>query len=304
MCLRVFSLFNIFIFFSFLLVSFSSHSAGYGEIQFTTSPKISEIFIDDEFKGRTPEKKGQNLSLKLKTGWHIVKAYAPKDKLSKAYKSMQIYVDKNEIRKIHLDLKAEMPSEEAERIDKLRNSLSRRNDFIINNDGTIYDKATNLTWSPCFSGQKYISGQCEGEVKNIYLYKAENLAAEIQLPKTRKWVVPTRWQLETLIHCSSFSQEPRDNKFDGGVTRCQGSYAQPVLVDGLFNTEYKGQVIWTSSKYRDKDYEMAFDRKAQLKDVIPSKNNETFSYVVNFFQGDLDFRSEYDTAVILLVSED
>lgn len=122
--------------------------------------------------------------------------------------------------------------------------------YLVNNDGTVTDIQTNLTWQRCRVGQTLIGETCAGKPAAFKWDDAMQLAKD-------GWRLPTVDELDTLVLCSSGQRKPsvRPNGLYVGKTNgeCQGDYANPVINQLAFpNTpidNYRLGWFWSSSSY-------------------------------------------------------
>lgn len=115
--------------------------------------------------------------------------------------------------------------------------------FMNNDDGTVTDTRTNLTWQRCSVGQRWSGSSCDGSA-------AEFTWAEAMRLGSSGWRLPTVDELDTLVVCSSGSRRPSARPGGQYVTatngECQGNYTHPTLDLRVFpNTP--ANWFWSSS---------------------------------------------------------
>jgi len=97
--------------------------------------------------------------------------------------------------------------------------------YLINNDGTVTDIHTKLTWQRCSVGQIWTGETCAGDFIGFTWDQAMQLAKD-------GWRLPTVDELDTLVFCSGAQRTPsvRPNGRYVGETNgvCQGDYARPA----------------------------------------------------------------------------
>ncbi|PIE46493.1 MAG: hypothetical protein CSA42_08280 [Gammaproteobacteria bacterium] len=116
-----------------------------------------------------------------------------------------------------------------------RSDSARVNDFIPQEDGTVIDKRTGLQWMRCALGQKWTGKTCTGQAKE-YTYQQGQQAPE-SFAGYNDWRVPTRFELETLVYCSSSKDNGRDNstkQLPHYLKGCVGNYQRPTIVEQAF----------------------------------------------------------------------
>lgn len=127
--------------------------------------------------------------------------------------------------------------------------------YLINNDGTVTDIHTKLTWQRCSVGQTWTGETCAGEASSFKWDDAMQLAKD-------GWRLPTVDELDTLVFCSSGQRKP-SVRLNGRYVRetdgqCQGDYSIPVINQLVFPntnqpafpnrpTDYSQSGFWSSS---------------------------------------------------------
>ncbi len=124
--------------------------------------------------------------------------------------------------------------------DTWRGHPSRKDDFIPQGDGTVIDKRTGLQWMRCALGQKWTGETCEGKP---YRYTWKQATKErSNFADHSDWRLPTMWELETLVYCSSGEFKPRyEYKF---LSSCKGDYQKPAIVISAFPAMPKYPWYW------------------------------------------------------------
>lgn len=132
--------------------------------------------------------------------------------------------------------------------DNYRSDSSRPNNFVPQGDGTVIDKRTGLQWMRCSLGKKWTGKTCSGEPSEYEWQDALN-----QNPKFagyNDWRLPTRFELETLVYCSSEEDRGRGGKDNLFILNgCDGNYQRPTIVQKAFPNAYANGWFWTSSPY-------------------------------------------------------
>ncbi|EJI2332159.1 DUF1566 domain-containing protein, partial [Vibrio cholerae] len=129
-------------------------------------------------------------------------------------------------------------------------------EYIDNNDGTVSDKRTNLTWARCSVGQTWDGQTCSGtatEFNSDDLISVINSANGI-VTGTREvgkpfWRLPTVDELETLIFCSKgYEYKALPSGKYVAQQSCFKEYSQPRIDLTAFpNTPKVNSDYWTSS---------------------------------------------------------
>ncbi len=119
--------------------------------------------------------------------------------------------------------------------DTYRSNPERLKDFIPQGDGTVLDKRTGLQWMQCSLGQEWNGSTCTGKPKEYEWQQAMDI--NITFVEKSDWRVPTRFELETLVYCSSGKDKGRDNstkQFPHYLKGCIGNYQKPTIVQQVF----------------------------------------------------------------------
>lgn len=114
--------------------------------------------------------------------------------------------------------------------DTYRGNADRAKDFLGQGDGTVIDKRTGLQWMRCSLGQSWTGKTCEGKGKRYLWEVAKNM--RINYAGYDDWRLPTIWELETLVYCSSGTFMPRDKK--GYSSECTGDFKEPTIAQRAF----------------------------------------------------------------------
>lgn len=233
-----------------------------GTLKITTNPSDAEIYINGKRKGNSPKKVGQTFEIKLAEGEYKVEAKIPDDEYQYNCGSQEVVVSANTLQTVEIELekcltqKGEQRKAEVEKLaqatkqlglasDDYRNLPSREQDFEINDNGTVYDKRTKLEWMRCSLGQTLKGNTCVGEAKKYKWQKVLDTAQDYRFAGHSDWRLPNRWELDTLVYCSSGKEEPRGEKFQR-LLGCLGDYKKPAIVQSVFpNTS--NHFYWSSS---------------------------------------------------------
>ncbi len=147
--------------------------------------------------------------------------------------------------------------------DTYRGNPDREKDFIPQGDGTVIDKRTGLQWMRCTLGQTWTGKTCEGKPYKYTLKQA--MKERSNFAGYSDWRLPTIWELETLVYCSSGKFNPRAKK-GKDLNSCKGDYQTPTIVTSAFpNVEPRYSPYWSSS---------------------PSSYYDDYSWVISFYYGD------------------
>ncbi|EXJ09123.1 MULTISPECIES: protein kinase domain-containing protein [Nitrincola] len=133
--------------------------------------------------------------------------------------------------------------------------------YLDNQDGTITDTITNLTWMRCSLGQTWTGETCLGDALELNWSQASSLGEQTTLAGYDDWRLPNLDELYTLVYCSSNSR--RENQLDllGRAVRegnyqnwldgrCDGVFQSPTIYLQAF-LEALPSEYWTGSAYPD-----------------------------------------------------
>ncbi|KKO45527.1 hypothetical protein WG68_10390 [Arsukibacterium ikkense] len=115
--------------------------------------------------------------------------------------------------------------------------------YLVNNDGTVTDIQTNITWQRCSVGQTWTGETCAGEATRFKWYDA------IQLSKDG-WRLPTVDELDTLVFCGSGHRMPSIRPNGQFVSEangfCKGDYVRPTI-NQLYFPNTPENAFWSST---------------------------------------------------------
>ncbi len=132
--------------------------------------------------------------------------------------------------------------------DTYRGDAERVNDFVPQGDGTVIDKRTGLQWMRCGWGQEWNGTTCEGKAEKLTWENA--MKKKVSFADHNDWRLPTVWELESLVYCSSGTFLERGVEYSLG--ECTGDFQQPTLVKTAFpNAEMN---YWSSSLSKSISY--------------------------------------------------
>lgn len=128
--------------------------------------------------------------------------------------------------------------------------------YLDNNDGTVTDIVTNLTWQRCSVGQVWIGSSsamdetCGNEPVNInYLYNQDSISwlnGYKEKKGLNKWRVPTKDELRTLVYCSNTSQyDSNGNNDDCGA---KDTFNAPTINTDAFPMTPRAR-YWNSTNH-------------------------------------------------------
>ncbi len=235
--------------------------AGKGMLRISTEPAEAKIFVDGKRKGSSPSQKGQYFAVKLSEGEYTItaKKQSKKDGYGGTYSGeKKVFVGEDTLQTITLKLgnftlfedekKRKIADEEQARklmpiTDTYRSNPIRSKDFVPQGDGTVLDKRTGLTWMRCNLGQRWNGSTCSGKAKKYKWEEAKNACGSYA--GKNDWRLPSLWELETLVYCSSREDKGRNDK--GFLKSCKGKYAKPTLVQKAFPNSHD----WTWSSTTD-----------------------------------------------------
>ncbi|EOW9407664.1 DUF1566 domain-containing protein [Vibrio cholerae] len=147
------------------------------------------------------------------------------------------------------------------------------NKHVVNPNGTVYDKETNLTWMRCSLGQTWDGKTCTGEAKKYTWHDATKLTQ--QFAGSTAWRLPTIDELDSLVYCSNGrkpSVRPNGKYVNDTNGSCLGNnYQKPTINIRPFpNMPDSFSYYWSSS---------------------PNANDSGSAWYVDFYDGYVD---DYD----------
>jgi outer membrane protein OmpA-like peptidoglycan-associated protein len=71
--------------------------------------------------------------------------------------------------------------------------------YILKNNGTVFDKTTNLTWMRCALGQTWSNNTCNGVPQLMSWETALETAKNANFVSAKDWRVPTQEELQSLL---------------------------------------------------------------------------------------------------------
>ncbi len=151
------------------------------------------------------------------------------------------------------------------------------NKHVVNPNGTVYDKETNLTWMRCSLGQTWDGKTCTGEAKKYTWHDATKLTQ--QFAGSTAWRLPTIDELDSLVYCSNGrkpSVRPNGKYVHDTNGLCLGNnYQKPTINIRAFpNMSDSFSYYWSSS---------------------PNAYSSYYAWYVHFYNGDVsnDFKANY-----------
>lgn len=159
--------------------------------------------------------------------------------------------------------------------DVYRGGADRPKDFISQGDGTVIDTRTGLQWMRCSYGQTWTGETCEGWAKEISWKDAAKLKQKFA--GHNDWRLPTIWELETLVYCSSGTFKKRSSRGDMG--ECTGDFITPTVASSVFPNS--GTDYWTSTA----PDEYAYFSYTDMGDQVASVSFYVGSINYNFTTG-------------------
>lgn len=120
--------------------------------------------------------------------------------------------------------------------------------YVINEDNTVTDSHTGLTWMRCSIGQVWDGKTCVGDALALTFNQAMNFVEKTNEYESHEsageWILPTKSQLYSLVYCSSGRSEPYKEDVFSGV--CKGGYISPTIRQEIFPNTENG-LYWTST---------------------------------------------------------
>ncbi len=239
--------------------------AGKEALTITTAPGEAKIYINGQHKGTSPKEEGQSIVIKLDEGEHSVTAYTQSHSplWVNMGKATEVFVGADSHQPLTLKLKwqlnPDLPGSQLKRIkelmaitDNYRSQADREQDFVLQGDGTVIDKRTGLQWMRCSLGQTWTEAMCSGHPDAYNWLQAKKQATNFA--GYNDWRLATRFELETLVYCSSAKDKGRkggDRWF--GLDWCDDNYQRPTISQKAFPDTEKHAFYWSSSPYADYD---------------------------------------------------
>ena len=114
----------------------------------------------------------------------------------------------------------------------------------------IWDKETGLVWARCQLGQKWDGNTCAGEANEYAYYEIGNAIKKFNLGGHTDWIVPTIYQLYTLLVCSNGFESTRDLEDiqENASNECADGSIRPTINTIAFPNTPASSVI-SSSPY-------------------------------------------------------
>ncbi|SFR54017.1 DUF1566 domain-containing protein [Thiomicrospira sp. ALE5] len=226
-------------------------SADAAMVRITTKPGGAQIYINGHRRGDTPEQAGQTFAIKLAEGsYHIqvVKAIDANNEWRGERKD--VFIADFTSPTVHIDMSRELTpagvvaQRKAEEERKAENQRRwAQQGYVDNQDGTITDTKTNLTWMRCSLGQTWTGTTCSGDASIHRWQAARDLAKESRFADKSDWRLPTVDELHSLVYCSSGQQRQRRLDASGSNARqgntsldgsCEGNYSRPTIFTPAF----------------------------------------------------------------------
>ncbi|MBU1308434.1 MAG: DUF1566 domain-containing protein [Gammaproteobacteria bacterium] len=118
--------------------------------------------------------------------------------------------------------------------------------YVDNNDGTITDTVTSLTWQRCSLGQTWLASACNGKAAR---YRGEQA---IELVKAG-WRLPSIAELDTLVQCQGERQPDKrteDEYINRTNAQCLGEPEQPTINTEAFPATAKDW-YWSATSHEE-----------------------------------------------------
>ncbi len=265
----------------------------------------SKVFINGHFRGETPSSSRETFDVKIAEGTYHIQLVKPIDEYHEyrgERKNFTVVDFTSPALRINLTINltplgiiarqeaeqnARIAREKAEAEEKARRERIDRpyiERYVVNSNGTVYDKLNDVTWMRCSLGQDWTGSSCMGRANRYRFSQAEDAAKQAHFANKTDWRLPTMDELQTLVYCSSGQQ--RESKLDenGQIAKqgrkqldggCEGSYQQPTIFSSVFpNTAVSW--YWSASPalgYGDQVWAVYFhngaDSYAHRKHSIP-----------------------------------
>lgn len=85
--------------------------------------------------------------------------------------------------------------------------------FLVEQEGTVYGLTTGLTWQRCSLGQSWQGQSCQGEATLLNWAQALKAADSYQFAGFKDWRLPNKNELESLIELSCSSPALNEKLF-------------------------------------------------------------------------------------------
>ncbi|HFG1779554.1 Lcl C-terminal domain-containing protein [Vibrio cholerae] len=142
--------------------------------------------------------------------------------------------------------------------------------YVVNSNGTVLDKETNLTWMRCSLGQQWTGSTCAGVAMEMNWNDALRTAMNYSYAGHSDWRVPTVDELDSLVYCSKGrkpSERPNGKYVKSSNGICLGDKHQWPTINIRAFPNTPESWYWSSS---------------------PSADNSNYAWLVNFNYGYVD----------------
>ncbi|EIA3112227.1 DUF1566 domain-containing protein [Vibrio cholerae] len=126
-----------------------------------------------------------------------------------------------------------------------------KKEYVVNPNGTVYDKKSNLTWMRCSIGQAWDGQTCQGEAQTFTW--DDSMQLKHNFASSNAWRLPTVEELDSLVYCSKGRKEsarPKGRFLADADGECHGDdYQRPTIDISAFPNVSKSARYWSSSPY-------------------------------------------------------
>ncbi len=145
--------------------------------------------------------------------------------------------------------------------------------YTVNEDGTVTDKTSGLTWMQCSLGQEWDGTTCIGDLETYTWDEAREIAPDYSFAGHSDWRLPTDTELETLVYCSDGEAQRRE---DGKLMGCEGDFDRPTIVQAIFPGTPQAW-FWTDTT---SPHEVDYAWSVHFGEAYILDNEKTYSYHV------------------------
>lgn len=246
-----------------------------GKLSLSSLPLMSElsVIIDDKTQAeklsRWHTPKNGMFTVELPVGEHTVKLSRESAGYAVRSKVHTVEIKEGKSTFLEIPVKAELEGS-SKRMLKLaynfRSSKNRPKEFIRNQHGIVTDTRSKLQWMACSIGQQWDGNTCTGNATALNWEQAQS-NKQHTFAGHSDWRVPTIFELQTLVYCSSNKDMGFDHKnrlsgcevnYDDDRTNANFRYKKPTIVQSVFPNTLQ-EIYWSATKAGSKGEYIFFE---------------------------------------------